>query len=930
MDFSEHGDLTPIRTQRIPQNIETPVSFVPVPNAYVRYAYSRSSDSMASQIEGQDYLCFQHNDQKLDFEVCDGVGSSFCGNLAARILGDNLLEWLWLQDVPRMGSGNALAEATTAYLNKLQKQAQYEVLEYDIPDHISGLIRQALESQRAYGSEAIFAACRIDYPCAAIPEGLIAILWMGDTRIRVFGDDGSEIDLGGEWINGNRWSTVHGARGQMYAWMSPLAGISRVMAFTDGLGAHYGGLPVYGDTQLDSEIRAGSKLPTSDDVAFIEVVLRTPLYEGYPEGDIPDPNAERPHLEPVWNPTGASTYTVRWNWPIQNRAGFIIQEGRSPALTDALTVEAQPGALEWQPSRPQAPGWYYYRVRAVTRRGTTTPWSELRQTRVAFPPPQKPVLSVEKAGSITTLHWPEAGDSVQYVVQQSQTEDFTESDTVFEGRASSWRIPSGTRPGIYWYRVFAISDGGESLPSEPQSVEVIVPPPPRPHLGTIQYESSHGVYLLRWQAVVGATLYEIEETESGRDEPALITSQDTTCSIHIDERQPGEYTYRIRACHDYACSEWSNGQVLIITPPAPEYAPVPHVILDPDMHTVRLEWGAVEYATSYTVEVASDEAFSMPQHFTRQECLLELPAPDPGQRFYRVCAENSGGSGPWSESATITVLPDAPSWVEASAVAAGLLTLNWGGVRGATLYRVETVPGDQDEAHHHEVYAGDQTRVEYRIPGGGGTFVFRVRAEAPGVVGPWQVSDPLTVSTTLGTPHITDLRPDERGSIDLRWDAVEGATHYIIEISLGEIFETVIRRLHAAQAEAAFAPSTGSTYWFRVRACIGDVSGPASKPLSLMVSQAAAPVLLPVNLAQRKRPFEITWRAVEGVSRYELQQSPGVNFADALTTTHRRDRGETRQEITAPEKGRLHFRVRALDERGQPGYWSETITVEVT
>ncbi|MCC6905159.1 MAG: hypothetical protein IT326_04890, partial [Anaerolineae bacterium] len=114
MDFSEHGDLTPIRTQRIPQNIETPASFVPVPNAYVRYAYSRSSDSMASQIEGQDYLCFQHNDQKLDFVVCDGVGSSFCGNLAARILGDNLLEWLWLQDVPRMGSGSALAEATTA------------------------------------------------------------------------------------------------------------------------------------------------------------------------------------------------------------------------------------------------------------------------------------------------------------------------------------------------------------------------------------------------------------------------------------------------------------------------------------------------------------------------------------------------------------------------------------------------------------------------------------------------------------------------------------------------------------------------------------------------------------------------------------------------------------------------------------------------
>ena len=121
MTFEGRQEVVPIRTQRVPQTIETPVTFTPVPGAYVRFAYSRSSDSMASQIEGQDYLCFRHNDQKLVFIIADGVGSSFCGNLAARILGDNLLDWLWSADITYYGGPAALREAATSYLNACRR-----------------------------------------------------------------------------------------------------------------------------------------------------------------------------------------------------------------------------------------------------------------------------------------------------------------------------------------------------------------------------------------------------------------------------------------------------------------------------------------------------------------------------------------------------------------------------------------------------------------------------------------------------------------------------------------------------------------------------------------------------------------------------------------------------------------------------------------
>ena len=144
MTFFGRSETVPIRTQQVPQAIETPVTFVSAPEAYVRFAYSRSSDSMANQIEGQDYLCFRHNDQRLAFAVCDGVGSSFCGNLAARILGDGLLDWLWSLDIAYVGGQAALMEAAGSFLNKLQKQAQHEVEAYEIPEEITGLVRQAL------------------------------------------------------------------------------------------------------------------------------------------------------------------------------------------------------------------------------------------------------------------------------------------------------------------------------------------------------------------------------------------------------------------------------------------------------------------------------------------------------------------------------------------------------------------------------------------------------------------------------------------------------------------------------------------------------------------------------------------------------------------------------------------------------------------
>ncbi len=929
MMFPGRSEVVPIRTQRVPQTIETPVSFVAVPNAYVRYAYARSSDSMASQVEGQDYLCFQHNDQRLVFVVCDGVGSSFCGNLAARILGDALLEWMWALDITYLGGAAALAEAATGHLNRIQKHAQHEVAEYQIPETISGLVRQALEAQRAYGSETIFAAARIDHPSATIPEGLVSVCWMGDTQIHVLDEEGNPLDLGGEWNNANRWSTAQGVRGRLSAWMHELQGIRRLVAFTDGLTAHAARLMEYSDGTLDREIRAGALLPSSDDVAFIDVVVRTPRYEGYPDPQLPDPNAERPWLEQIWNPSGGGTYELRWNWSGSERDRFVIQEATNPALIGAHTIEVTTSGTTWRPSTPRQPGHYYYRVRAVRRHGGLTPWSELRQTKVVYPPPPAPALHLTEADRPPVLEWHLAGEALDYILEQATDPSFEETEVVYSGRGTSWVVPVGAiRPGTYYYRVRAISDGGPGPWSEAQKVEIQAPPPPRPHLALTSYGYDPGSYELRWQPVPGAVRYELQQIE--RDSGAEVTFPLKETIYRVVGQPVGEYIYRVRACSEFACSEWSNEQRASVMPQAPSEAPALTLEGPDENGAIRLHWTEVPTADQYVVEISEDSAFQNARLTVQPDRTLELLRREPGVQHFRVCGQNEGGDGPWSNIVSAALAPGTPGWIEARlAEEAGRISVSWGMVSGRATYCLEVEASSAYTTTRQEIYRGPDTRFEMAIPPEIETLTFRVRAELPGVHSDWQTGDPIRIKAAPDAPRLEPPEIDEHSVVRLRWTQVAGATHYILEAAREEEFANPHSATPLDRTEVAFRAPTSGRYWFRVRAGHHTgVSGP-SNIFSIRAPRPAPPQLWSHSPARAQSPFEVSWKGLPGSVYYELQESTDPAFEASATQT--RQIFHPAQKLTIPKRpaGKRYFRVRVFDEQNEPSLWSDVLAIDI-
>lgn len=272
-------------TLRIPQDRETALSTEQTALGAALYLYSRSNDSIDANTVGQDYLTLRHDGANLAFVVCDGVGQSFMGDIAARLLGDALLDWLW--QLKRPADAASLGAAVTAHLNEITGVTGKAVAEFRLPAGLPGLITQALEMQRSYGSEAMFVAGRISFEASS---PWTALCWLGDAPVAAVDVDGDLLDLKPHGSTSERWNASSGIKGSVHSWLLEGSSLARVAGYTDGLGIS--GAPT--DDRLAEIIRGWEKDPPGDDATLFDLRLApSPATTGRPI-TAPAPEAPRP------------------------------------------------------------------------------------------------------------------------------------------------------------------------------------------------------------------------------------------------------------------------------------------------------------------------------------------------------------------------------------------------------------------------------------------------------------------------------------------------------------------------------------------------------------------------------------------------------------------------------------------------------------
>jgi hypothetical protein len=192
------------------------------------------------------------------------------GDLAARLLGDWLLEWLWQGALPA-ADPVVLQSVLDTQLHEIAKQVDRQVRDFALPADLPSLLQEVLEQKRALGSESTFAAGLID-----IAAKQATLAWMGDSRMRLWGPHNKPIpDLGDTFHTRERWSSRQGPVGQPHVAVLSLDVMQRLVAYSDGLVLLDDEPETLSDQDLDALIAVAGNLPTSDDMSFLEVRLET-------------------------------------------------------------------------------------------------------------------------------------------------------------------------------------------------------------------------------------------------------------------------------------------------------------------------------------------------------------------------------------------------------------------------------------------------------------------------------------------------------------------------------------------------------------------------------------------------------------------------------------------------------------------------------
>jgi len=265
---------------RVVQDRETGIQEHAAGQFRLRYLSARSLESQRADAPGQDYFVVRQAGARLVFALCDGVSESFYGDLAARFLGDALVEWLWDALASGAFAQGAKPQALHDYLTSLTLAATEQVRALSLPDEAPPALHDVLEQKRASGSETVFVCGALELPGPLTAEGHAVFAWMGNAELQFLGPGGDRNqELGAQWNDRQRWSTRTGPKGGLpNTFAGTLRDIRHVLAYSDGLAPLREALGRgLSDESLAAEVDRLGQTPTSDDIALLEIeVLDAP------------------------------------------------------------------------------------------------------------------------------------------------------------------------------------------------------------------------------------------------------------------------------------------------------------------------------------------------------------------------------------------------------------------------------------------------------------------------------------------------------------------------------------------------------------------------------------------------------------------------------------------------------------------------------
>ncbi len=155
------------------------------------------------------------------------------------------------------------------------------------------------------------------------------------------------------------------------------------------------------------------------------------------------------------------------------------------------------------------------------------------------------------------------------------------------------------------------------------------------------------------------------------------------------------------------------------------------------------------------------------------------------------------------------------------------------------------------------------------------------RAEGLGT----SISDQVTVNFIPVAPVALSASNVQNRSFTANWEVVDGAGHYLLDVSEDEEFESFVNGYHTHNVGAMTSykvtgMNPGTNYYYRVRAAVGDLIGAYSHTIEL-TTYPDTPVASPAT-HQNALEFTANWNSAEGARNYRLDVSTEADFSEFI------------------------------------------------
>ena len=325
---------------------------------------------------------------------------------------------------------------------------------------------------------------------------------------------------------------------------------------------------------------------------------------------------------------------------------------------------------------------YTYKVRAIFKDGTASPFSDAVTITAVCPQVTKLAVGGDESGR-PLLTWAAANGANGYAVYRSESADgeFVKVASVSTTKYADTAAENGK---TYYYYVIAVkNDAAYGLRSDVVSttVELTVVEP------VVGARQADGKPTLHWNKLQNAVSYQVYRATKENGEYVRVFTTKGLTYTHVSAEAGKTYFYKVKALFADGTSQFSEFVSATFRPVSVNFAPVAGN-RDTDGKPT-LHWNKLQNAVSYQVYRADSKDGKYVRVFTTKGLTYtHVSAQLDKTYYYKVKAVFSDGSTVFSEILSNTCTCGRPEVTVGHRAADGLPRLKWAPVDGAQSYAV--------------------------------------------------------------------------------------------------------------------------------------------------------------------------------------------------------------------------------------------------